>query len=206
MKRVKLYGHLGKKFGREFLFDVRTSRDAVRLLACNFKDFTQYLLQHNSPGYVVYVGYESVSDKELDYPSADREVIRIVPVVQGAGGNGGMGQIILGAALIMAAGPVAGLIMGTAFGGAMAVAGVMAGTALASFGSALVLGGISQLLFAPPQKESSANLERPENKPSYSFDGPVNTTRQGNPVPIGYGRLLIGSQVISAGLFAENIA
>ena len=38
------------------------------------------------------------------------------------------------------------------------------------------------------------------NTPSYLFNGAVNTTAQGHPVPIGYGRLIVGSAVISASI------
>ena len=31
---------------------------------------------------------------------------------------------------------------------------------------------------------------------SYLFSGPVNVINEGGPVPIGYGRLIVGSQVI----------
>jgi predicted phage tail protein len=36
--------------------------------------------------------------------------------------------------------------------------------------------------------------ERPENKPSFLFDGPVNTITQGHPVPVGYGKAFVGSR------------
>jgi predicted phage tail protein len=45
------------------------------------------------------------------------------------------------------------------------------------------LGGVSQLLFKPP-KAAKPN-ERPENKPSFLFDEPVNTIAQGQCVPVG---------------------
>ena len=32
--------------------------------------------------------------------------------------------------------------------------------------------------------------------PSYLFDGPTNVVGEGGPVPVGYGRLLIGSTAI----------
>jgi len=41
---------------------------------------------------------------------------------------------------------------------------------------------------------------------AFGFSGPVNTTAQGNPVPIGYGRLIVGSVVISAEILASDIA
>lgn len=57
-------------------------------------------------------------------------------------------------------------------------------------------------LFPP---EEADNGEK--NKPSYHFNGPVNTMSQGNPVAICYGGpLLVGSQVISSAISAEDIA
>jgi predicted phage tail protein len=57
-----------------------------------------------------------------------------------------------------------------------------------------------------PQPKTPGTPDRPENKPSYVFDGPINTAAQGNPVPVCYGRLIVGSQVISAGMVAEEYA
>ena len=57
-----------------------------------------------------------------------------------------------------------------------------------------------------PTPKATEPSERPENKPSYSFNGAVNTTAQGHPVPVGYGRLIVGSAVISAGIDVDEIA
>jgi predicted phage tail protein len=66
-----------------------------------------------------------------------------------------------------------------------------------------MLGGVTQMLFSP---KSAQSVERPENRPSYSFDGAVNTTAQGSPVSVLYGGpLIVGSQVVSAGLSVEQI-
>jgi len=43
------------------------------------------------------------------------------------------------------------------------------------------------------------------NKPSYLFNGARNTMTQGNPVPVGFGELGVGSQVISAGIRSVQI-
>lgn len=58
-------------------------------------------------------------------------------------------------------------------------------------------------LISPQMKGLSAK-DSAENKPSYNFNGAVNTTAQGNPVPLGYGRMIIGSAVISAGIYAMD--
>ena len=41
---------------------------------------------------------------------------------------------------------------------------------------------------------------------SYSFSGVQNTSRQGVPVPVVYGEVLVGSVVISAGVDTVQVA
>jgi len=182
MKTVMLYGFLGRKFGRVHRYDVKTPAEAVRALTVTLKGFRKALVDGGA--YRVLVGgKQELGRTQLCDPVSDRETIRIVPVVAGAGR--GFGQAILGAVLI-----TAGVLTGNQY--------------LTQVGVALALGGVSQMLFAP--KATKGTADRPENKPSYSFDGAVNTAAQGNPVPVFYGGpLIIGSQVISAGLSAEQI-
>jgi predicted phage tail protein len=59
---------------------------------------------------------------------------------------------------------------------------------------AVVSGMIMKALFKPPKPQEERKTK------SYLFSGPVNTAGQGIPVPIGYGRLRVGSSVISASL------
>lgn len=208
LRKVKLYGDLGEKFGKEFMLDVNTPHQAVRLLSANFKDFAPYLIKNSEPGYHVIVGSNSVGEKELLNPAFGDQEIKIIPVVQGSGDDG-MFQIVLGAALIMWSAGILGATPGSL---GIDAFGLTAGQAFtvnsfaSNLGWALVFGGVSQMLFSPPEASTPQANERPENKPSYLFDGPVNTVRQGNAVPVGYGRLMVGSQVISAGLFAEAIS
>lgn len=53
--------------------------------------------------------------------------------------------------------------------------------------------------------DDAASRERPDQRPSFFFDGPVNTSTQGLPVPIICGRVKCGSVVVSAGMTAEQI-
>lgn len=43
-----------------------------------------------------------------------------------------------------------------------------------------------------------------DNKASYAFGGVTNTTAQGNPVPLAYGKRRIGGAIISAGIYVED--
>ena len=92
--------------------------------------------------------------------------------------------------------------IGTA-GGAFATA---MGTAFSLVGAALVLGGISQAI-SPSPVQSGNVFERGREAAkmeSFSFSGVVNTSKQGLPVPIAYGRLFVGSAVLSSGLDVDQ--
>lgn len=198
MLTVMLYGHLGRDFGRVHRYDVRNPAEAVRALCATVKGFRQSLAQ--GAYRVLVAGKQALDAPGLVGPVSTKESIRIVPVVSGAGK--GLGSVLLGAAII-----------GAAFftgGASIAAGGFLSGGITTTFwggiavgiGTSLILGGVSQMLFKPPE---SQNTDRPENKPSFAFDGAVNTAAQGNPVPVLYGRLIVGSQVISAGLSVEPI-
>lgn len=209
LSRVVFYGHLRRKFGREIELHVRSPRAAVKALIYVLPGFLQHMQQHATSGFKVFIGTrqlefngDPVHDmQELEQPSGLRE-IRIVPTITGAK-KGGLGQIVLGAALIafgvMTSGAGMGLMAAYAEGGLVMAAGSVA----FSLGVGMVLGGISQILAKSPETQS---VEKPDNKPSYAFDGAVNTVAQGNPVPVFYGGpMKVGSQVISAGISTAQI-
>jgi predicted phage tail protein len=179
MREVRLYGHLGKRFGRVFRFDVKSPAEAIRALRANLEGFEAYMFEHSAPGYHVFVGKRNVGKNDLSVPVSDA-AIRIVPVVAGAGH--GVFQTILGAVLV---------VVGAYFDQSW----------LVNIGVSMVVGGIAQMLIRPPGPATPAN-----NQASYCFNGPINTTAQGNPVPICYGTMIIGSQVVSAGLSVEQVA
>lgn len=181
MREIRLYGHLAKKFGKVHYFDVKSPAEAVAALRANFPEFEQHIVKHNKPGYHVFVGKRSMNSKELTSWSGNN-VIKFVPAVAGA--KAGVLQTIIGVTLI-------------------AVGFFTEQPWLMKVGFAMSLGGVAQMLSLSPSAEPK---EKAENQPSYTFNGPVNTTAQGNPVPILYGELIVGSQVISAGLSVDQIA
>ena len=77
-----------------------------------------------------------------------------------------------------------------------------ANSAMAAMTSiALMVAGASNLLSQPPERPEQKQIANPSTDPtklanSYLFNGPVNVINDGGPVPLGYGRLMIGSQVI----------
>lgn len=120
----------------------------------------------------------------------------------GAGGAGGAGAgagagAAAGAA--GAAGASAGAIGlgGAAFNSTLMAAAGISGTNVALFGAAMVFGGISALLAPTPGAMTGGPQD---TKPSYLFNGQVNMTDQGNPVPLVLGKIRVPGQVISLGI------
>lgn len=191
MRTVRLFGELGKRFGRVHRFEVNSPAEAVRALCANFSGFDRYMIDSRSRnlGFKVINGGAAIEGVEHIHDPASGE-IRIIPVIMG---SSAVTRIFIGAALIAASFLIPG---STGFA-------LTASSALFSSGVALALGGVVQLLSPVPGAQSPQ--ERPEDTPSYLFNGPVNTTAQGHPVPIGYGRAIVGGAVISAGLSIEQL-
>jgi len=199
MKVVKVYGALRKRLGQcRFEFDVATPAQAIKALCVNFPGLERWLIdsEKDGVGYRVAISKEKVTEEDVSpllMPFSDREVFSITPVVAGAGR--GTGQILAGLAIVAAAVFIPGLGLG--LGGALV-------TKIGLAGGALVLGGIAQAI--SPQPNLSALESGPEaaQLESFSISNVVQTTRQGLPVPIAYGRVFVGSAVISSGLDVDQ--
>lgn len=192
MKTIVLLGELGKRYGRRHRLDVASPAEAVRAMCANFKDFAGFVSAsaERNVGYRVITAREDLAADELHQPAG--KTITIAPVIAGAGGS--VGKIILGAALIAAAIFVPALavpLFGT----------TTLATVAFSVGVSLALGGVAQMLApVPPSLDRGIDAD----KPSYIFNGAQNTTAQGQAVPVGYGRMIVGSAVISAGINVED--
>lgn len=191
LRTIRLYGYLGARFGRIHRLAVASAAEAVRALCAMVPGFEAELIGSKSRGirYAVFLGRQNIGKDDLALPPGQDD-IRIAPVLQGAK-RAGLFQTILGAALI-------------AVGAVVSFYGGGAGTPIMQFGAAMMLGGVVQML--SPQQVGLSAKDGPDNAASYSFNGPVNTSAQGNPVPLLYGRLTVGSAVVSAGIYAEDQA
>lgn len=185
MTTIRLYGEMGRRFGRvhHAHLDTNTPAEAVRYLCSQFPKARAYLMGAKDRGkaFAVFRGKENLTREQLAEP-AGADDIRIAPVIIGAK-SGGLFNMILGAVLI-----VAGVYFQNPY--------------LVSTGVAMVAGGVVQLL--TPMPKAPKGRDSPDNSASYVFNGAVNTQAQGNPVPLLYGRMIVGSAVISAGINAET--
>jgi predicted phage tail protein len=185
LREIRVYGRLAKFLGkRVFRAEVASAAEAVRFLVANFPQLEKHMADQH---YRVSVGGYELSVEELHDPAGQQQ-IKIVPVLAGAGA---VGRIIAGVALLA----VGLFVPGIGALGAQLIVGV---------GASLVLGGVAQLLTPVPTVPQGGDTEQDPRK-SYSFSGVQQTSRQGVPVPIVYGRCLVGSVVISAGIDTEQV-
>lgn len=184
---IKLRGSLGKLFCKELILDVLSVGDAIRGLCANFPEFQKEVISTgNYYKVITNKNSKGLEANEIGLVSKELNEIEIIPVISGSDG----GKKIIAGIILVAAAFVGGQYVDPGTLGAAA-----ADTAM-SVGVNLILSGAIQLLFKPPEAE----YEDTTDVVSYNFSGPVNTTPQGLPVPLGYGELLVGSSVISVSI------
>jgi predicted phage tail protein len=190
LTQVTLYGPLAKEFGRDWNLAVSSPREAIRLIEANRPGFLNWIRGSldKYDRYKVIVDYENGKKEHLDEDSFNLQRrmkrIRIVPIVTGAGG---IGKIIAGVFLIAL----------SFIPGMQAFAPALIGS-----GIALIGGGIIEMISPRPKKTDQSVRQ---DGTSYFFDGPVNTTQQGVPVPLIYGTCLVGSHPISGKVSIDQL-
>lgn len=192
LKKIKLYGILAKKFGKEFHLAVDNTREAMRALSVQVPGFEHFMLHAHEQGleFAVFQDKQNISKTEIDM-SISAKVIKVVPRVMGAGGAL---QTILGAVMIAAA-----FITG---GTSIAAWGALQG-ALFGAGVGMMVGGVAQMLM--PKVEAIQDQNQDGNKANKGFGGAVTTVAQGNPVPVLYGQREVGGFIASAGQYPEDL-
>tara|TARA_R100001198_G_scaffold94947_1_gene79490 strand:+ start:712 stop:1347 length:636 start_codon:yes stop_codon:yes gene_type:complete len=206
LRTVKVYGHLAEHCGQSvFEALVRVPADAIRFLLCNFPELRGLM---RDGYYKVAVGKFDLQladhPEQLHYPMAADDVVKVIPVISGAGGRG-LGAILAGAALIgiaIASGG-AGLALNATQGFGFVATGA-APSALAAaagnIGLALTLGGIATMITPVPEQPDIGG----PGQGGFAFSGIENTSQEGVPVPVVYGEMIVGSVVLSTKLTAEK--
>lgn len=176
MKDIYLHGRLAE-FGECFSLDVRDPKEAIHALTMQLPGFRDSLEQGSWHVFKGPLDRENDLDADgLDVAFGKEAEVHIMPAAEGAGG---VFKALVGVLLL---------------GPQLAVSLVTTGAS-----------GFTDFLTTTPKVASYSSRERPEERPSFLFDGPVNTSTQGLPVPIIAGRMRVGSVVISAGITAEDI-
>ena len=186
---IKLSGSMAQRFGRTHRRALTSASEVFRALSNTIAGFDAYLREARAKGldFVIFRDRRNIGHEEFELLGPGDE-LRIIPVIRGSK-RAGVFQALLGTALVAAAIWMPGV-------------SIAASNLMFSVGAAMAVGGVVQML--SPQVSGLRMRQDPDNKPSYAFGGPVNTTASGNPVPLLYGQREIGGAIISAGIYTED--
>ena len=205
LTNIKVHGILGEQIGKsEWNLAVSSVDEAIRAIESNCKKLYKHLIENDKKDikYRVLINEKDISydeskdlntieglaSSELIVKKSNLKTIDIVPVIEGASD---FLPIIIGVALM-----ATGVGMAGGFSALMAGGNFMA-QAVFMGGVGLVAAGITNLLTPMPKFGDFREIEQGGAK-SYLFNGPENTIREGGPVFVAYGRLLVGSHVIQS--------
>lgn len=198
-RKIHLYGDLAEKFGKVHEYAVNSIGEAIRAIEANFPGFRNHI-KRDAEYYVVNgdefdTGYGM--DKESIFMEYKKGDFHICPVIGGGKNSSATFAVILGVILMVVSiwVPPAGVL------GMKLITGGL----VFSMGLGLVLTGVMGMLTPVPQVPEYGKRETPEERPSFLFDGPVNTVAQGGPVPLIFGELIVGSTIVSTALDVEDI-
>ena len=184
MIKLTIYGRLRKFIGQStFKIKAKSAKEAFSFLIHNFQGVKQHIKDQE---YCVMAGDLRLTEELLDMQTESD--IKIVPVVHGE-----IFGFILGVGALFGASALPATILGST------LLATVASTALTIIGTNLVVGGITDMLTPDPQPFNQNRQEDPQD-PSYIFSGLLNNSKQGVPINIIYGEVLVGSTVVSSSI------
>ena len=191
-RTIYLHGKMGELFGEVWNLNAATVAECMNGIDCQREGkLKQYLLDCTEKGimFTVQKGKEFLDYDNLQMNLGENDLI-ITPVPAGSANK--LLKVIVGFALMVLG---AALVMGTIGPGGLA--GLAGGIAAGMAGSMLLNSGMAE--YMAPKKPGEQN-------DAFLFDGPVNTVKEGLPVPLAYGQVLVGGATISFGFTDREVS
>lgn len=221
MIAVHLHGILGKKFGKKYDLEIDTPQEAIRALDANIEGFKKFLYQNKAIKYKIYVDKRPlINEEEIKVSIKNKKGIHIFPKIRGEididkieslteggiTGGGGLGDFAAGTGVGMGLDYVSDWVNPGGDGWFDSLAGFagnlldLASDIAFEYANYALLEGFKQELIEDPEPPTMGESASPELKSttSFTFQRPTNNVKQGAPVPLGYGRLRVGSHVVSS--------
>lgn len=193
MVNVRFYGSL-KQFGSDFRLDCKTPAEVIHALTSQIPKLRQFIQQGL---FTVRVGRDYFDnrylEKGLSQKLKDDAIVHFTPVLKGSK-RGGLFGVIAGVALIATA-----FVLGPL---GFSVIGANAAWMVGGVGASMLLGGVAQMLTKMPSMSTGKDADK---KQSTSFSNLSNMAAQGRPMPLAYGRIRVGSLIISQGVETMDI-
>ena len=177
MTTIRLHGILAKEYKDIFTMKIEKPSSVFNAIDCNRQGFLKRVIELQKEGFI----YDVIVDKTRITDGYQMDAMKNPETID-------LVPVIVGS------GPI-----GTFLFGGTSILGSLAGS--------LALAGISYALAPKPDlQDQRVSATAEASRSSFVFGNVINTASQGTPVPIGYGRLKVGSKVIQATIksFPQN--
>jgi predicted phage tail protein len=182
MTNIILHGILAREFGENFKMKIYKAANVIKAIDVNRKNFNKRIFELSREGfnYTMIVDGKKITELEELNIQREPQEIHLVPLIMGSGG-----------ALLVAAIVGGGATATTLAGGALFAANVINMVIIS-----VVSMGLQMLLAPKPEAPAPISASTKALSESFAFSNKANLATQGSPVPIGYGRLKVGAQVV----------
>ena len=174
MTNISIEGHLAKVVGPKWRLQVRNFVELFNAIEANTHKLRTYLNGRGGNYWAIFVNDEKVDPDSFLFQNIKDKNVKIIPVLAG-------GVTTISAAIVAAIGVESAFLV------------AILEFVVSSIISMAISFGLSMLM---------AKLMKPDdpqahNTTSFLFGSPENVAAQGNVVPVGYGRIKAGGNVIS---------
>jgi len=171
MTHIRIHGILAQEYGNTFVLDISNPRNTLHAIDCNKQGFIRRIIELQKQGlcYDLIIDKTRITDSSQVDGFKRPQTIDLVPAITGSGPA------------------IAQFFMWLGTGGFWA-----------SVTKAVIFAAISYALSPKPEEAGPLEGIAGASKESLIFSNTVNVATQGAPLPVGYGRLKVGSQVIQA--------
>lgn len=192
MTNITLHGKLAHKFGKFFKVKIFNILSALKAIDANRSGFLVEIKKMSSQGfdYLIIADGNIIEDENNFKLTKEISNIDIVPVLFGSGPAIVAGIVGVEVAALTTAQLVLAAIIDVVI------------TGLVSLGVSLIMQNLNKQGAVPQQRIAigGATIAMQAQGRSYTFNNYANAASQGTSIPVGYGRMKIDSQTVSASI------
>ena len=193
-RKLIFQGSAGEALGTEWSVNAPTVADAFRIVhANNPKNYRDYFEQDLEAEFTVKLAGESLDAAELLLHNLEGEDIVVTPIPKGS--KNAVEKILIAIVLIVISIYLSPEFLGEGEFAKMLAAGFK--DFLMMMGTNLALQGIAELMAPDPSND--------KDEEGAMFSGPAQTVKHGQPVPICYGKMMVGGSPITFGFGVNKL-
>ena len=197
-RKLILQGSAGEALGEEWSVNAPTVGEAFAIIRANKpEEFMEYFSRDDAQGeFSIKLAGEALEASELALHNLGEGDIVVTPMPKGSKLNA-VEKIVVAVILIVAAWYMGDPSIPAGEAGAMEKGMKFLQSATMMLGTNLGMAGITELMMKEPSND--------KEEEGAMFGGPANTIKHGLPVPLAYGKVLVGGTTINFGFGAWKL-